>query len=77
MKICQKKYLDNCQSHLPIILSAKMLNFQLDSLKEHIMWSHAHITMNEIMDDRLISINFAKQNRAVSSMVERLGDSNG
>ncbi len=71
-----KKYL-NYQSHLSLILSAKMLNFQLYSLKEHITSSHAHITMNEIMDDRLISINFAKQNRAVSSMVEGLGDSNG
>ncbi len=54
-----------------------MINFQLYSLKELITSSHAHITVNEIMDDRLISINFAKQNRVVSSMVEGLGDSNG
>ena len=54
-----------------------MLNFQLHSLEEYITPSHAHIPVNEIMDDRLISINFAKQNRAVSSMVEGLGDSNG
>jgi len=77
MKFCQKKYPSNCQSHLSIILSAKMLNFQLDSLKEHITSSHAHITMNEIMDDRLISINLAKQNRVVSSMVKGMGESNG
>ena len=77
MKFCQKKYLDNYQSHLPIILSAKMLNFQLPSLEEYITPSHAHIPVYEIMDDRLISINFPKQNRAVSSMVERLGDSDG
>jgi len=76
MKFCQKKYSNNCQSNLSLILSAKMLNFQLYSFKEHIKSSHAHITVNEIMDDRLISINFVKQNRAVSSMVERLGDSN-
>ena len=54
-----------------------MLNFQLSSLEEYITPSHAHITMNVIMDDRLISIICAKQNRAVSSMVERLGDSSG
>jgi len=54
-----------------------MLNFQLDSLKEHITSSHAYIIMNEIMDDRLISINLAKQNRVVSSVVERLEYSNG
>jgi len=77
MKICQKKYSNNYQSHLSLILSAKMLHFQLYSFKEHIKSSHAHITVNEIMDDRLISINFAKQNRAVSSMVKGMGDSNG
>jgi len=64
-------------SHSSIILSAKMLHFQLSSFEEYITPSHAHIPVNEIMDDRLISINFAKQNRVVSSMVEGLGDSNG
>jgi len=77
MKICQKKYLDNCQSHLPIILSAEMLNFQLHSLEEYITPSHAHIPVHEIMDDRLISINFARQNRVVSCMVQGLEDFNG
>jgi len=71
-----KKYL-NYQSHLSLILSAKMLNFQLPSLEEYITPSHAHIPVYEIMDDRLISINFARQNRAVSSMVKGMGDSNG
>ncbi len=77
MKFCKKKCPNNYQNHLSLILSAKMLNFQLHSLEEHITWSHVHITMNEIMDDRLISINFAKQNRVVSSVVERLEYSNG
>ena len=77
MKFCQKKYPNNCQSHLPIILSADMINFQLPSLEEYITPSHAHITVNEIMDDRLISINFAKQNRVVSGMLKDLEDSNG
>jgi len=76
MKICQKKYSNNCQNY-SLILSAKLLNFQLYSFKEHIKSSHAHITVNEIMDDRLISINFVKQNRVVSSMVKGMGDSNG
>ncbi len=54
-----------------------MLNFQLPSLEEYITPSHVHIPVYEIMDDRLISINFAKQNRVVSSMLKDLGDSNG
>jgi len=75
--ISHKKYLNNCQSHLPKILSAKMLNFQLPSLEEYITPSHVHIPVYEIMDDRLISINFVKQNRVVSSMLKDLEDSNG
>jgi len=54
-----------------------MINFQLPSLEEYITPSYAHIPVNEIMDDRLISINFAKQNRVVSSMVKGMGESNG
>jgi len=55
---------------------AKMLTFQLHSLGEYITLSYAHIPVHEIMDDRLISINFANQNRVVSSMVEGIEDSN-
>lgn len=76
MKFCQKKYL-NCQSRLSLILSADMINFQLPSLEEYITPSHVHIPVYEIMDDRLISIIFAKQNRVVSGMLEDLEDSNG